>query len=79
VEIVNSDLQPLINSLGNIEKILEPLPSALNNLGNQGTIEDQEPLEEPTDNLEQDTGFIPPTLETDDLDLLLYENPNLFK
>ncbi len=85
VEITNSDLQPLLNTLGNVENILTDID---NNIQNQGgfrqntdeQLSDQQPIEEqPTDNLEQNTGYVPPTLETDDLDLLLYENPNLFK
>ena len=89
VEIVNTDLQPLINSLGNIENLLRverPSPFIQDNLKqvDQPTenLEDQptENLEDqPTENLEENTGFNVPTLETDDLDLLLYENPNLFK
>ena len=89
MEIVNTDLQPLINSLGNIENLLRverPSPFIQDNLKqvDQPTenLEDQptENLEDqPTENLEENTGFIAPTLETDDLDLLLYENPNLFK
>ena len=94
VEITNSDLQPLLNSLGNIESVLEPLPAILDNLSNatfgltQGRekpkVEEEQPLEEqsieqPVDNLAENTGYNPPVLETDDLDLLLYENPNLFK
>lgn len=82
VEVTNSDLQPLLNSLGNIQSVLEPLPTILDSLS-QGTdkpkVEDQPLEEQPVDNLDENTGYNPPTLETDDLDLLLYENPNLFK
>lgn len=73
VEITNSDLEPLLNSLGNIEKILA-----------EGQNNQQQEIP-PVDNLVEsgttdvNTGFTPPTLETDDLDLLLYENPNVFK
>jgi hypothetical protein len=81
VEVTNSDLQPLLNSLGNIESVLEPLPTILDNLTNGREKPIEQPIEEeqPVDNLAENTGYNPPTLETDDLDLLLYENPNLFK
>jgi len=81
VEVTNSDLQPLLNSLGNIESVLEPLPNILDNLTNGREKPIEQPIEEeqPVDNLAENTGYNPPTLETDDLDLLLYENPNLFK
>lgn len=84
VEIVNSDLQPLINSLGNIENLLRverPSPFIQDNLDQLNPLPTEnldKPLEENV-NEDVNTGFNPPTLETDDLDLLLYENPNLFK
>lgn len=80
VEITNSDLQPLLNTLGNVENILTDIDNSIQNQGGFRQNAEQQSTEEPlVDNLEQNTGFTPPTLETDDLDLLLYENPNLFK
>jgi hypothetical protein len=84
VEITNSDLQPLLNTLGNVENILMDIDSNFKNQNmqeptNQQTTEEIPLEEQPVDNLEQNTGYTPPTLETDDLDLLLYENPNVFK
>lgn len=86
VEITNSDLQPLLNSLGNVEKVLIDIDNNIKNQGFTQNTEQQQQiteelptLSETTDNLAENTGYNPPTLETDDLDLLLYENPNLFK
>lgn len=91
VEIVNNDLEPLLNTLGNVENILTDIDNNIKNQGgfsdasvnqnmDQQQITEQLPtLSETTDNLAENTGYNPPILETDDLDLLLYENPNLFK
>jgi hypothetical protein len=75
VEITNSDLQPLLNTLGNVENILQDIDNNLLLGQNPEKGQDIQPI----DNLDETTGYNPPTLETDDLDLLLYENPNLFK
>jgi hypothetical protein len=78
VDIPNRDLQPMIDSLANIENaILQNSNFVKQPLDNQ-PLEENPPPPEPTD-LGENTGYEMPELQTDDLDLLLYENPNLFK
>lgn len=69
IETKNSDLEPLLNTLGNIENILT-------NIENQQIPQENTENQENTDN--QPVPENPPNLDTEDLDLLLYENPNLF-
>lgn len=72
IETKNNNLEPLLNTLGNIENILT-------NIENQ-QIPDNQQIPENTDNQgdNQQIPENPPNLDTEDLDLLLYENPNLF-